>query len=186
MYHCVISPFFSPEISWGEFLPRSPHRVWGDRRCNRWHVMAVLCTQRCESCTGNKKGKLSVRRWHDLEATVQLHCFWGGLHGWATFTRHLWDGSSWNLRPSLSESQRAWMRCVEVHWVDLGHAGRQVAEEVSPHLCVHTFTRGQETGDLSNTLTEAGSVFTQDGWICVHSSCREKYKYIKIQIGLMR
>lgn len=62
------------------------------------------------------------------------------------------------------------MRCVEVHSIDLGHAGRQVAEEASPHLCVHTFTSGQETGDLSYTLTEAGSVFTQDGRVCVHSS----------------
>lgn len=132
--------------------------------------MAVLCAQRHESCTGNKKSELSVRRWHHLEATVQLHRFGGDVHRRATFARHLWSGGRWDVRAGLPQSQRTWVRCVEVHSVDLGHAGCQVAEEASPHLCVHPFARGQETGDLAHTLTEPGSVFTQDGWVCVHSS----------------
>lgn len=138
-------------------------------------MMAVLCTQRHESCTGNKKSELSIRCWHNLEATVQLHHVWGDT----TFTGHLWSGGSWELCAVLScKSRRSWVRRIEVHSVDLGHAGCQVTEEASPHLCVHPFTRGQETSDLSYTLTEPSSVFTKDGWVCVHSSCRGKYKKI--------
>lgn len=64
------------------------------------------------------------------------------------------------------------MRRAEVHSVDLGDAGRQVAKETSPHLRIHPVTRGKEAGDLSDTLAEPGSVFTQDGRVCVHRSWR--------------
>lgn len=60
------------------------------------------------------------------------------------------------------------MRCVEVDGVDLGHAGRQMTEEASPDLWVHSFTRGQETADFRDTLAESGSVFTQEWWVRGH------------------
>lgn len=139
--------------------------------------MAALWAQGHESCAGNQKSEMSVRRRHDLEAAVQLHGVGGGVHRRAAFTRHLWSGGRTLSGRRLSQTQGGAARRVrreEVHSVDLGQAGRQVAEEASPHLCVHPFTRGQEAGHLSHTLTVAGSVFTQHGGVCVHSSCGEK------------
>lgn len=171
MYKKYASMRHSP---WAGFLPRPPHRVWGARRRNGRHVMTVLRTQRHQSCTGNEECEVSIRCWHDLEATVQLHGVGREVHRGGTFAGHL---RSWRL----SESRCTWVRCVEVHGVDLGHAGRQVTEEASPHLWVHPFACGQETGDLSHTLTEPGFVFTCEWWVSVHSGCREKCKYIKMQ-----
>lgn len=145
-------------------------------------MKTVLCTQGCESRTRNKKSELSIRRWHNLEPAVYLHGFWGDRHRWATFAGHLWGGSTWYLCHGLSESQCTWVRCIEVQSVDLGHAGGQVTEEASPNLCVHTFTRGQEAGDLSNALTEAGSVFSHDGRVRVHSSCQKTIKIYKYTV----
>lgn len=166
---CVKVFFFFPRAS-AAVLPWSPHGVWGDRRCTRGHVMAVLGAQRRESRTGDQQGKLSIGGWHNLEAAVQLHCL---SHRRGAFARHLWGRGSCHVRSGLS--QRAWMRRIEVNGVDLGHAGSQVAEEASPHLCVHSFTRGQEAGDLSDALAETGSVFPQNRRVCVHRSCRGKH-----------
>ncbi|TNN69875.1 hypothetical protein EYF80_019943 [Liparis tanakae] len=110
--------------------------------------MAVLCSMRHKSSAGNKESKLSIACWQHLEAPVQLDRFRGRVHRRDTFGRHLWSGGRCNLWTRLSESQCNWVRCVEVHSVDLGHAGGQVAEETSPHLCVHPFTCGEETESL--------------------------------------
>lgn len=148
--------------------------------------MAVLCTQRRYSCTGNNKSKLSVWCWHHLEAWVQLHHLRGEVHLRAGCAGHPWSWSSWHLCACLSQSRCAWMRCVEVDGVDLGHAGCQMTQEASPDLWVHSFTRGQETGDFPDTLAESGSVFTQERWVSGHSSWGEtstvSVLLVKIQI----
>lgn len=66
--------------------------------------MAVLATQWHYSRTGNKKSKLSVGCWHNLEATVQLHRVRVGVHHRATFARHVWHRSILDLCAALSES----------------------------------------------------------------------------------
>lgn len=166
-------------VLYERFLPRPPHRVWGDSRRRGWHVMEVLCSQSCESCTGNKKSKLSVR-WRDhLEAAEHLHCFRGHVEGGAARQRHLRGWNHRDLWSSLSHCTR--MKSMEVHRTDLGHAGSQVAEKAGPQLHVHPFTRGQEASDLSNALTETSSVLSQDSWVCVHSSCRRRHN----QTGLV-
>ena len=136
--------------------------------------MAALCAQRHEGRAGNEESKLSIRGGHHLEAAaVQLHGVRGDAHGRAALAGHERRGRSRDLR---ARQRTCWVRCVEADAVDLGDTGRQVAEEASPHLSVHPLTRGQEAGDLSDALAEAGSVLRQHGWVRVHSSWRGKYK----------
>lgn len=133
--------------------------------------MTALSTQRCCSCAGNNKGKLSVWRRHNLEAGVKLHRLCGKVHLRAGFGGHPWRWSCRHLCGRLSQSRCAWMRCAEVDGVDLGHAGCQMTQEASPDLWVHPFTRGQETGDFPDALAESGSVFTEERRVCGHGSC---------------
>lgn len=75
------------------------------------------------------------------------------------------------------------MRRVDVGGADLGHAGRQVAEEAGPGVQVDAVARGQETGDLSRTLAEAGSVFAQEGRVHAHGSCKGTTRTMVIDGG---
>lgn len=168
------------------FSPRPPHGIWGDRWCNRWQLMAVLCAQRRDSRTGNDKGELSVWRWHHLEARVQLHHLRGEVHLRAGCAGHPRSRGSWHLCARLSQSRCARMRCVEVDAVDLAHAGRQVTQEARPDLWVHSFTRGQEAGDFPDTLAESGSVFAQEWWVCAHSSWGEMSTFSLLLIKRQR
>lgn len=59
-----------------------------------------------------------------------------------------------------------------VHGVDLGHTAGQVSEEPRSDLGVDTFAGGKEPSDFIHAFTESGAIFSQNGGICVQSSCR--------------